>query len=102
MPAFTNSGVQHEEICLSHRSFRMLLPMPLDALASDTAVISAHYGRKLDGIFGYSCLSDKIVLIDYPHQTLGILDHTNDAAPMVEVYSFPAARALQLSTAEMV
>ena len=47
-------------------------------------------------------LVDKIVLIDYPHQTLGILDHTNDAAPMVEVYSFPAARALQLSTAEMV
>jgi hypothetical protein len=79
-----------------------LLLMPLDALASDTAVISAHYGRKLDGILGYSCLSDKIVLIDYPHQTLGILDHTNDAAPMVEVYSFPAARALQLSTAEMV
>ena len=36
-----------------------LLLMPLDALASDTAVISAHYGRKLDGILGYSCLSTK-------------------------------------------
>jgi hypothetical protein len=26
--------------------------------------LSAHYGRKLDGILGYSFLADKIVLID--------------------------------------
>jgi hypothetical protein len=57
---------------------------PFDALASDMTAISAHYGRKLDGILGYSFLADKIVLIDYPRQTLGILNQATDAIPMVE------------------
>lgn len=56
---------------------------PFDALASDMTAISAHYGRKLDGILGYSFLADKIILIDYPRQTLGILDHATDATPLV-------------------
>jgi hypothetical protein len=57
---------------------------PFDALASDMTALSAHYGRKLDGILGYSFLADKIVLIDYPRQTLGILNQTTDAVPMIE------------------
>jgi hypothetical protein len=54
-----------------------------DALASDMTGLSAHYGRKLDGVLGYSFLVDKIVLIDYPQQTLGILNQASDAMPMV-------------------
>jgi hypothetical protein len=54
-----------------------------DALASDMTAFSAHYGRKLDGVLGYSFLADKIVLIDYPRQTLGILNQATDAMSMV-------------------
>jgi hypothetical protein len=57
---------------------------PFDALASGITALSAHYGRKLDGILGYSFLADKIVLIDYPLQRLGILDQTTDAIPLIE------------------
>ena len=56
---------------------------PFDALASDLTAISAHYGRKLDGVLGYSFLADKIVLIDYPRQTIGILATPAEAAPTV-------------------
>jgi len=56
---------------------------PIDALASDMSALSAHYGRKLDAVLGYSFLADKIVLIDYPRQTLGILNQTVDAMRMV-------------------
>lgn len=55
---------------------------PVDALAFDMTTLSAQYGRKLDGVLGYSFLTDKIVLIDYSHSTLGILDHAADAAPV--------------------
>jgi hypothetical protein len=57
---------------------------PFDALTSDITALSAHYGRKLDGFLGYSFLVDKIVLIDYPRQTLSILNQTADAMPLVE------------------
>lgn len=57
---------------------------PFDALASDMTAISAHYGRKLDGVLGYSFLMDKIVLIDYPQQTVGILAAPADATPMAQ------------------
>ena len=45
------------------------------------STLSASYGRKLDGVLGYSFLTDKIVLIDYGHRTLGILDRPGDATP---------------------
>lgn len=72
-----------------------------EALATDMGGISAGLGRKLDGVLGYSFLTDKIVLIDYPAQRLALLDHTEDgrflthtcrthwAAPLRTVDSFP-------------
>jgi hypothetical protein len=57
---------------------------PFDALTSDMTALSANYGHKLDGFLGYSFLVDKIVLIDYPRQTLSILNQTADAMPLVE------------------
>jgi len=55
---------------------------PIDAAASDFGALSAHYGRKLDGMLGYSFLKDKIVLIAYPAHTLALLDRVGDAAPL--------------------
>jgi len=56
---------------------------PIDALATDMGTLSKQYGRPLDGVLGYSFLTDKIVLIDYAARTLGILDRPADAAPQV-------------------
>ena len=50
-----------------------------DALAFDMSTLSARYGRPLDGVLGYSFLADKIVLIDYPKATFGVLDRPVDA-----------------------
>lgn len=50
-----------------------------DALATDMRGISTGYGRKLDGILGYSFLSDKIVLIDYQGARLGFLSRASQA-----------------------
>lgn len=52
---------------------------PVEALASDLSALSRHYGRQLDGVLGYSFLSDKIVLIDYPGKSLNILDVAREA-----------------------
>ena len=57
---------------------------PFDALATDLTALSTRYGRRLDGVLGYSFLVDKTVLIDYPQQTLGVLDAAASAAPMVQ------------------
>lgn len=54
-----------------------------EALATDMSGISAGLGRKLDGVLGYSFLSDKIVLIDYPGQKLAIVEQSADAAALV-------------------
>lgn len=54
---------------------------PFDTLVTGMAGLSQAYGRKLDGVLGYSFLHDKIVLIDYPRHMLGILDRQSDAAP---------------------
>jgi len=56
---------------------------PFDALTTDMSTLSQHYGRRLDGVIGYSFLNGKIVLIDYAKSTLGILDAPGDAAPVV-------------------
>jgi hypothetical protein len=57
---------------------------PIDALALDMSAISAGYGRKVDGVLGYSFLADKIALIDYGQARLGVLDRPADAAPSVQ------------------
>lgn len=56
---------------------------PFDALASDMGPLSKHYGRQLDAVLGYSFLSDKTVLIDYPQRTLAILADAGEAKPLV-------------------
>ncbi len=33
-------------------------------------MLSAGYGRTLDGVLGYSFLTDKVVLIDYANNVL--------------------------------
>jgi hypothetical protein len=67
-----------EELTIAARRFA-----PVDALAMDMGQLSARYGRPLDGVLGYSFLKDKIVLIDYPNRTAGILDRPSDALPAV-------------------
>lgn len=56
---------------------------PFAALASDMTDLSTHYGRKLDAVLGYSFLSDKIVLFDYPRRTFSILAQVTEAQPAV-------------------
>jgi len=56
----------------------------VDAAAMDMSTLSAHYGRALDGVLGYSFLADKIVLIDYANARLGILERPADAWPSVK------------------
>ena len=56
---------------------------PFNALASDMSALSKHYGRRLDAVLGYSFLSDKIVLIDYPSRTLSIMMNQGEATPAV-------------------
>ncbi|WP_162305804.1 retropepsin-like aspartic protease [Oleisolibacter albus] len=55
---------------------------PVEALATDMTGISAGYGRRLDAILGYSFLSDKTVLVDYPRRLLAFLDDGAEAAPL--------------------
>ena len=50
-----------DDLKLSGRAFPAF-----EALAFDMSALSARYGRPLDGVLGYSFLTDKIVLIDYP------------------------------------
>ncbi len=51
----------------------------VEALAADLGGLSAHYGRALDGVLGYSFLKDKVVLVDYGHTRLLLLAHPADA-----------------------
>lgn len=52
-----------------------------EALAADLRPVSAHYGRRLDGILGYSFLSGQIVLVDYPARRLVLLGSAAQAQP---------------------
>ena len=58
---------------------------PVDALAFDMTTLSAQYRRELDGVLGYSFLTDKIVLIDYDRHTLAILGRAADAEPVARL-----------------
>ncbi len=67
-----------DTLAIAGRSFA-----PIDALAIDMGTLSASYGRTLDGVLGFSFLTDKIVVIDYGKRTLGILDRAADAIPAI-------------------
>jgi len=69
-----------------------------DALTTDMSTLSQHYGRRLDGVIGYSFLDGKIVLIDYAKSTLGILDAPADAAQVVSRCARHWSIALQTLT----
>jgi hypothetical protein len=71
-------GATLDGLAIGGRSFASI-----DTLALDMSTLSASYGRKLDGVLGYSFLNGKIVLIDYAHATLTILDRPADATPSV-------------------
>jgi hypothetical protein len=66
-------------LAIAGRSFA-----PVNALAADTSAMSAGYGRRLDGVLGYSFLTDKIVLIDYRNRKIGLLDQPGDATPTIQ------------------
>ena len=68
-----------ESLALGGRPFGAV-----DAAAMDMSALSARYGRPLDGVLGYSFLNTRIVLIDYPHNTLSILASAADAVPLVQ------------------
>jgi Aspartyl protease len=67
-------------LAISGRTF-----LPIDALAMNMDTLSASYGRKLDGVLGYSFLKDRIVLIDYAGKRVGILDRPADATALVRL-----------------
>ena len=52
----------------------------VEALAADTKETSRAYGSPVDGTLGHSFLAGKLVLIDYPAQTVTIFDRKADAA----------------------
>ncbi|HEY1750007.1 MAG TPA: retropepsin-like aspartic protease [Caulobacteraceae bacterium] len=52
---------------------------PFDALATDLGDLSAAYGSRIDGILGYSYLSGRIALIDYPASRLTLFDRRGEA-----------------------
>lgn len=56
---------------------------PIDALTLDMKLLSARYGRTLDGVLGFSFLAGRIVLIDYARRELSILDAPSDATARV-------------------
>jgi hypothetical protein len=52
---------------------------PLEAGASDLSAVSAAYGKKVDGVLGFSFLKDQIVLVDYATRRVSLLDSASDA-----------------------
>lgn len=69
-----------EDLALGGRAFGSV-----DAASMDMSQLSARYGKPLDGVLGYSFLSSRIVLIDYPHRTVSILGTAADAVPLIAV-----------------
>lgn len=73
-------AVTLDGLAISDRTFS-----PIDALAMTMDTLSASYGRKLDGVLGYSFLKDRIVLIDYASKGIGILDRPADATAQIRL-----------------
>jgi hypothetical protein len=81
------------------------------ALAYDLRPLSARYGSQLDGILGYSFLSDKTMLIDYDRRVIDVLEHAADAGgltrgcrrtwttPLALIDNFPAINAFRFGGA---
>jgi hypothetical protein len=67
---------------------------PFASLATDLSALSRHYGRTLDAVLGYSFLSNKTILIDYPEQNLDILDNAAEATPFVHMCGLRWTKAL--------
>jgi hypothetical protein len=65
-------------IVVAGRSFAAI-----NAGTADMSAVSARYGRKVDGVFGYSFLKDKTVLVDYPAHTVVFLGQSADAEARV-------------------
>jgi hypothetical protein len=63
-----------EGLVLGGRSFGTV-----DAVTLDMRGISARYGRRLDGVLGFSFFKGKAVLIDYAARRLSILDRAAQA-----------------------
>lgn len=57
---------------------------PIEALGFDMSALTARYGRRLDGVLGYSFLKDRVVLIDYPKSRLWLLDRPGEAVAAVK------------------
>ena len=55
-----------------------------EALATEMGGLSSALGRKLDGVLGYSFLSDKTILIDYPASKLSILSRASEATALTK------------------
>jgi hypothetical protein len=55
----------------------------IDALALDLQPLAKRYGKPLDGVLGYSFLTDNILLVDYPAHTLSLLDQAAEALPAI-------------------
>jgi hypothetical protein len=66
-----------EGLAIAGHAFR-----PFATLATDTTALSQAFGRKLDAVLGYSFLSDKVVLVDYPDAKLGIFARPGEARPL--------------------
>jgi hypothetical protein len=56
----------------------------IEALGFDMSALTARYGRKLDGVLGYSFLTGRVVLVDYPAARLTILERPGEAADQVK------------------
>lgn len=67
-----------EDLVLGGRRFGMI-----DAVTLDMRGLSARYGRKLDGVLGYSFLKGRIVLIDYLARRLSLPDRAEEAVSAV-------------------
>jgi hypothetical protein len=68
-----------EGLMLGGRSFGTI-----DAVTLDMRALSARYGRRLDGVLGFSFLNGKIVLVDYAKRRLSILDRATEADSSVQ------------------
>jgi len=68
-----------ENLVLGGRAFGSI-----DAVTLDMRGLSARYGRKLDGVLGFSFLTGKIILIDYANHRLSILQRPAEADSLVQ------------------
>lgn len=59
------TGVQIKHLIMGEARFDNV-----QALVYDTATLSAHFGRRIDGVLGFPLFRDTIVTLDYPQSRL--------------------------------